>query len=319
MSAESYAYTLRELECFTAVAEELSFTRAARRLHLAQPPLSRHIRVLEEKMGARLFERDQQGVSLTTAGGLFYEETRGILPQLSRAGEAVRRAARGETTRLRLGFVSAVLSPELVETFRRFRAAHPQVQVMLHDSPPAEQLQAIAEGRLDGGFVGLMPEDHPAGVKFVPWRKEALLCFLPAGHRLAQSPMKVKTGAKTKVKAASNAQKVSLADLAREPFVAVSAEAAPAFAAHVHGLCREAGFRPRIVLESPRAQAVAVMVAAGSGVALLPESLAHLMGNAVAAVPLKEERTAAITHVFAHGPGRMSGAMREFLEVVCGG
>jgi DNA-binding transcriptional LysR family regulator len=164
-------YTLRELECFTAVAEELSFTRAARRLHLAQPPLSRHIRVLEEKMGVRLFERDQHGVSLTTAGGRFYEETRGILPQLSRAGEAVRRAARGETSRLRLGFVSAVLSAELVGTFRKFRAAHSQVQVMLHDSPPAEQLQSIAEGRLDGGFVGLMPEYHPAGVKFVPWRQ----------------------------------------------------------------------------------------------------------------------------------------------------
>lgn len=298
-------YSLRELECFTAVAEELSFTRAARRLHLAQPPLSRHIRVLEEKMGVRLFERDQRGVSLTTAGGLFYEETRGILPQLSRAGEAVRRAARGETTRLRLGFVSAVLSAELVETFRKFRSAHPQVQVMLHDSPPAEQLQAIAEGRLDGGFVGLMPEDRPAGVKFVSWRKEPLFCFLPAGHRLGKTP--AKQGAQKK-------HRIALADLARESFVAVSAEAAPAFAAHVHRLCREAGFRPRIVLESPRAQAVTVMVAAGSGVALLPESLAHLMGKAVCALPLKESPV--ITHVFAHGPGRMSGAMREFLVLL---
>lgn len=256
-------------------------------------------------MGVRLFERDQHGVSLTAAGGLFYEETRGILPQLSRASDAVRRAARGETARLRLGFVSAVLSAELVETFRKFRSAHPQVQVMLHDSPPSEQLQAIAEGRLDGGFVGLMPEDHPAGVKFVPWRKESLLCFLPSRHRLTKT--NAKNGAQKK-------QRIALASLAREPFVAVSAEAAPAFAAHVHGLCREAGFRPRVVLESPRAQAVAVMVAAGSGVALLPESLAHLMGKAVSALPLEESPE--ITHVFAHGPGRMSGAMREFLEML---
>lgn len=300
-------YTLRELECFTAVAEELSFTRAARRLHLAQPPLSRHIRVLEEKMGVRLFERDQHGVALTTAGGLFYEETRGILPQLSRAGEAVRRAARGETTRLRLGFVSAVLSAELVETFRKFRTAHPHVQVMLHDSSPTEQLQAIAEGRLDGGFVGLMPEDRPAGVKFVSWRKEPLLCFLPEGHRLAKAKPTVKQGAQKK-------HLIALSDLAREPFIAVSVGAAPAFATYVHALCREAGFRPRIVLESPRAQAVAVMVAAGSGVALLPESLAHLMGKAVCALPLREAPE--ITHVFAHAPGRMSGAMREFLDLL---
>jgi DNA-binding transcriptional LysR family regulator len=121
----------------------------------------------------------------------------------------------------------------------------------------------------------------------------------------------------TKTPAKTGRQKkhyIALTDLAREPFVAVSAEAAPAFAAHVHGLCREAGFRPRIVLESPRAQAVAVMVAAGSGVALLPESLAHLMGKAVSALPLKESPE--ITHVFAHGPGRMSGAMRVFLELL---
>lgn len=307
-------YTLRELECFTAVAEELSFTRAARRLHLAQPPLSRHIRVLEEKMGVRLFERDQQGVSLTTAGGLFYEETRGILPQLSRAGEAVRRAARGETARLRLGFVSAVLSAELVETFRKFRASQPQVQIMLHDSPPAEQLQAITAGRLDGGFVGLTPDDHPAGVRFALWRKEPLLCFLPAGHRLAKVKKKSDSVAAKAKHGVQAKQKIALADLAREPFVAVSAGAAPAFATHVHALCREAGFRPRIVLESPRAQAVAVMVAAGSGVALLPESLAHLMGNAVCALPLKEAPM--ITHVFAHGPGKMSEAMQDFLRIV---
>src|SRR5882762_7779766 len=106
-------YTLRELECFTAVAEELSFTRAARRLHLAQPPLSRHIRALEEKIGTRLFERTRRTVVLTAAGGLFYEETRGILPQLIRAGEMAKRSGHGELARLRIGFVSAVLSPEL--------------------------------------------------------------------------------------------------------------------------------------------------------------------------------------------------------------
>src|SRR6478735_3172389 len=103
-------YSLRELECFTAVAEELSFTRAARRLHLSQPPLSRHIRALEEKVGARLFTREARVVALTQAGRLFHEESRGILAQLARAGEAARRSAHGESDRLRLGMVSAVMS-----------------------------------------------------------------------------------------------------------------------------------------------------------------------------------------------------------------
>ena len=221
-------YSLRELECFIAVAEELSFTRAALRLHMAQPPLSRHIRALEEKLGARLFERSKRAVKLTAAGGLFFEETRGILPQLLRAGEMTRRSAQGELSRLRIGFVSAVLSPELIETFRRFRAGHPEIQVILQDLPPAEQLQAIRRGTLDGGFVGLEPGERVPAVRYQAWSREPLACFVPSGHRLAR------------------ASAVALSDLAGEPMLAVSSEGAPAFSAHVHALCRKAGFRPRI-------------------------------------------------------------------------
>lgn len=289
-------YSLRELECFTAVAEELSFTRAARRLHLAQPPLSRHVRTLEEKIGARLFERTQRSVRLTAAGALFHDETRGLLAQLLRAGEAARRSALGETARLRLGFVSAVLGPALVETLRLFRARHPAIQVMLHDCPPADQLQSIAHGTLDGGFIGLAPASHPAGIRIVPWRREPLACFVPAGHPLAAH------------------EKITLKDLAAESFVAVSSEAAPAFSAHVRALCRDAGFRPRIVLESPRAQAVAVMVAAGSGIALLPESLARVTGDAAKAIPLKKPSN--LTHVFALPAGSAPEAMRSFLRAL---
>lgn len=286
-------YSLRELECFTAVAEELSFTRAARRLHLAQPPLSRHIRVLEEKIGARLFERTQRTVTLTAAGGVFYEETRHVLRQLTRAGEMARRSGQGETARLRLGFVSAVLSPELIDIVRGFRRDHPSVQIMLQDNPPAELLLALTRGTLDGGFVGLLPREQPPGIRFVPWRSEPLACFVPPDHRLARQ------------------RRVALRDLAAETFVAVSGEAAPAFAAHIRSLCGDAGFRPRIVLESPRAQAVAVMVAAGSGLALLPRSLARVLGDAVVALPLAQPAT--ITHVFALKSGPAAGPMRDFL------
>ncbi len=289
-------YSLREIECFTAAAEELSFTRAARRLHLAQPPLSRHIRALEEKIGTNLFERARRTVTLTAAGALFYEETRGVLAQLVRAGESAKRSARGETDRLRLGFVSAVLSHELVEVFRVFRQAHPSVQILLQDSPPADQLLAIGRGQLDGGFVGLTPSDRPPGIQFLPWRRELLACFVPAGHRL------------------TDRSSVALKELIGEPFVAVSSEAAPAFSAHVRALCRDAGFRPRIVLESPRAQAVAVMVAAGSGIALLPESLARVMGSATVAIPLK--KAPPITHVFAHGASSPSAPMKQLLELL---
>ncbi len=287
-------YSIRELECFIAVAEELSFTRAARRLNLAQPPLSRHIRTLEEKIGTPLFLREPRRVSLTAAGGLFYEETRAIPRVMARAGEAARRCALGETARLRLGFVSAVMNEELVENFRRYRAGHPGVQVMLQDLPPNDQLKAVTEGRLDGGFVGIIPPVRPAGIQFVAWHQEPLVCFVPVGHRLA------------------GLRSVALKSLAEESFIAVSHESAPAFATHLRELCKAAGFRPRIILESPRAQAVALMVAAGSGIALLPAALAQIMKQSVHAIPIKGSPK--ITHVFACQKGRLHGPLADFVK-----
>ncbi len=289
-------YSLRELECFIAVAEELSFTRAARRLNLAQPPLSRHIRTLEEKIGAELISRKPRQVSLTAAGSVFYEETRHVPRLLTHGGEAARRCAQGETARLRIGFVSAVMNEALVDMVRLYRSAHPRVQIMLHDSPPQDQLKAIAAGRLDGGFVGIAPPACPTGIQLLAWHREPLMCFVPAGHRLA------KLG------------KVALKDLAIEPFVAVAHESAPAFAAHLHALCKAAGFRPRILLESPRAQAVVLMVAAGSGIALLPAALGQFIQKAVVALPLKE--TPHLTHVFACPEGKQGTPMNDWLKLL---
>lgn len=289
-------YTLRELECFLAVAEELSFTRAARRLHLAQPPLSRHIRALEDKIGARLFDRQTRAVALTPAGRAFHEESRGLLAQLIRAGETARRAAQGEETRLRLGFVSAVLGSEIVRVLRHFREAHSTVQILLQDLPPAEQMRLVAEGRLDAGFVGLLPAERATGLRFVPWFRERLLVFVPSGHPLA------------------GRSRVDLAALRGERFVAVSSEAAPAFSALVHDLCRQAGFRPRIILESARAQAVAVMVAAGSGIAILPESLRDFAGISAPGIALRGSPE--ITHVFARPAAPPSPAMKNLLEAL---
>lgn len=289
-------YSLRELECFTAVAEKLSFTRAARKLHLSQPPLSRHIRALEEKLGAVLFERSRRKVALTVTGAVFYEETRTVLPQLIRAGETTRRFASGQTERLRLGFVSAVLSPELVQILRQFRERHPAVQLMMQDLLPAEQLSALSQGTLDGGFIGLAPATRPTGIQFVPWRREALAAFIPSGHPLATR------------------HQIDLRELAGEALVAVSTEAAPAFAAYLRQACAKAGFRPRIVLESPRAQAVAVMVAAGTGIALLPASLARVVGEAAAVIPLR--RTPIVQHVFARTAGTPSSAVRHLISLL---
>jgi DNA-binding transcriptional LysR family regulator len=287
-------YSLRELECFVAVAEDLSFTRAARRLRLSQPPLSRHIQALESRLGTKLFLRSPRNVALTAAGRAFLMDTKGTLAQLQRAGDAAKRMARGENLRLALGFVSAVMNPKLISIFQRYRAKHPTVQLTLQDSPPAEQLRAIADGRLDGGFVGSAPGTPSAGLVFIPWSKEPLMLFLPPGHRL------------------TNLRSVRLADLAGESFVTVAAEAAPCFAAQVQRMCTESGFRPKVVQEAVRGQAVAVMVAAGTGIAILPASLARNTGESLVAVPLAD-KSASVTYAFVHRQGQIEDPLSDFV------
>lgn len=287
-------YSLRELECFVAVAEELSFTRAAIRLRLSQPPLSRHIQSLESRLGTKLLLRSPRAVALTAAGRAFLADTKGTLTQLQRAGDSAKRAASGETSRLALGFVSAVLNPKLMGVFQRYRARHPTVQLTLQDSPPAEQLSAIADGRLDGGFVGSTPGNPSSGLVFIPWSQEPLMVFLPPGHRLTK------------------ARKVKLADLAEESFVTVAMESAPCYAKQIQRMCAEAGFRPNVVQEAARGQAVAVMVAAGAGVSIMPASLARNTGDSLVAVPLAD-KSATVTYVFVHRPGQIEEPLSYFV------
>lgn len=274
-------YSLRELECFLSVAEELSFTRAAERLRLAQPPLSRHVASLEEKLGVRLFERTRRQVVLTAAGLAFRAEARDILPTLRRAGEAAKRAAQGETDRVEVGFVSAVLSPELVAVFTRFRKLHPGVRLQLHDLAPSDQLSALARGELDLAFVGVAPERLPPGLATTRWREETLLAFVPPDHALAAR------------------KDVRLAELAEEPFVMIAADAAPAYASHLRRLCLGEGFSPRVVQEASRAQAVAALTVAGAGVAILPASLERVTGHGLA-LRLANRRKATLVHSVAH-------------------
>jgi DNA-binding transcriptional LysR family regulator len=291
-------YTLRELECFLAVSEELSFTRGARRLRLAQPPLSRHVRSLEEKLGVALLERSKRRVELTPAGQAFRTEARDILPALRRAAEAARRAARGETGRIEVGFVSAVLSPELVEVFTRFGRLRPDIRLQLHDLLPAEQLAALARRELDLAFVGVAPERLPAGLAATPWREEDLLAFVPPNHPFA------------------GRDELRLVELSGEPMVTISGEAAPAYDSMLHALCLAEGFQPRIVREAQRAQAVAALTVAGAGLAVLPASLHRITGNGI---PLRRGRRSRcrIAHSVLHATVPEASA-KCFLEMLKG-
>ncbi len=292
--------TIRELECFTAVAEELNFSRAARRLNLSQPPLTRQIQSLEEKLGCPLLERSTRSVAITAAGRLFLEDARAVLQRLDAARDAVLRAAGGEVTRLRIGFVGALLDESLVRLLQTFREAHPQCQVALEDLSPAAQLEALAAGRIDGAFLGAPPHSLRRGLASFIWQREPLGIALPAAHPLAA------------------AQSLPIARLRDEGWIMVSREAAPAFRRQFDTLCAAEGFKPRIVQESERVAAVLTMVAAGQGISLLPVTMGRFLTQGVAIRPLPGRKPPTLDHTFVYPKTHPAPPLADFVRLLQG-
>src|SRR6201999_2673257 len=144
---------LRHLRYFLAVADERHFGRAAVRLHMAQPPLSRQIQALESELGLQLFQRSRRSVELTPAGAVFLEGTRRVFNELERITREAQRASRGEIGRIAVGYLSSLAYSGLTRLLRAFREQSSGVDVVLRELSPADQLDAIKQGRLDVGFV----------------------------------------------------------------------------------------------------------------------------------------------------------------------
>ena len=243
---------IRHLRYFVAVAEELHFGRAARRLRIAQPPLSRQIRDLEDEMEVQLFLRDRRGVALTQAGASFLGDVRGVLGALARAVDQARRADRGEVGKIRVGYVSSVAYSGLPEVLRAFRLKYPEVSIGLHEMPPAAQVKGLRDGEIDVGFVRAPMEESALESEVV--RREPLVAALPASHRLASS------------------RRIELSSLAREPFILFPRWRGPGFFDYIVGLCRAAGFSPSIAYEAAQLDILS-LVAAGLGVSIVPSSI----------------------------------------------
>ncbi len=177
---------LRHLHYFVAVAEELNFTRAAARLHTAQPSLSQQIRDLEAEVGTPLFERSKRHVALTPAGAVFLNETRLVLAQATRAVELARQAAHRQGSMLRVGFVPAAEVRIFPRVLPMLRAQFPEVELSFHSLTTAEQTEALLAKRIDVGFLR-PPLDHPQLASTVVMN-EGLVLVLPADHSLAALP-----------------------------------------------------------------------------------------------------------------------------------
>ncbi|MBK1660271.1 LysR family transcriptional regulator [Paracraurococcus ruber] len=258
---------LRLLEAFVTVVEEGHVTRAAERLGMRQPPLTRLIQGLEARLGCRLLRRLPRGVAPTEAGLALLEEARSVLARAATVEDAVRRAARGEAGRLAVGFTSSAgLHPFVPTAIRYFRRTSPGVRIELDEAGTAELVEAVLAGRLDAAFVR-SPVGAVAGLRFEPVLDEPMLVALPEGHALARQ---------------QDGPPLLLAALAGEPFVLYRRQTGPGLYDTILAACREAGFTPEVAQEAPRLPATLSLVAAGLGVSVVPASMRRLAVAGVA-------------------------------------
>lgn len=291
---------LRQLRYFVAVAEELSFSAAARRLHVSQPPLSLQIKALEEELGSVLLERTKRHVALTEAGALFLEQARAALRHVDRAGEVVRLASRGLAGELRLAFTASVpmfdAFPRLIQ---RFRAAHPQARADLAHMSTGQQLRALADKTIDVGF--LRPSllfCAPASIATLPLWGDRLVAVLPDQHPLSHGT-----------------QPLPLAALKDEPFILFPRGLGCGLFEHVMVLTSRAGYAPRLVQEAREGATILGLVAAGMGISILPETYARSGVPGVAYRPI-DTPDAASQLLMAYRPDDDGPLLRRFLDTV---
>jgi DNA-binding transcriptional LysR family regulator len=240
---------LRHLRYFMAVGEEQHYGRAARRLRVAQPALSRQIQDLEDELGLKLFERLPRGVKLSAAGKLFLEDARRILQEVSEAAVRAGRVASGRSGTLRVGFTENSSWRGVVpESFRRFRDRQPDAELQLLPEGSLAQLEAIRSGRLDAGFVNFMPKSDPELDQLLVARQHVELAA-PRSHPL------------TRLK------KLRLRDLTEAPFIWFPRRANPAFYDQMMLKCYRGGLKsPRIVQEGVNEPTILSLVSTGMGV-----------------------------------------------------
>lgn len=260
---------LRQVRAFVLTAEELHVGRAAERLHITQPTLSRQIAGLERVLGVPLFDRVRRRITLTPAGEVFLAGARELVRRADELTDETRRAHRGELGVLRIGFVQSATFEALPRLLRTFRAAYPDVTVEVTAMTTLDQLDAFRDGRIDAGLLRRPVNEPTLATRTVS--RDSLVAALPASHRLA------------------GRSRLSLVDLADEPFVLYQRTAGPSVHDTIVGHCMNAGFRPRIVQEAVDVQTIVALVAANLGVSLLIAPTPHSDEAAVVYRPLVED------------------------------
>lgn len=252
---------LRHLRYFRMVANELHFGRAAEKLHIAQPPLSKQIQDLEAELGFELFTRTKRSVALTPAGQAFLIEVTQIFQQLDRAIDIGRKTSRGELGQISIGFVGSATYNILPLMLQQFHDRYPNVRIELQELTTDRQLIWLREGRIDIGLIRppIIAPDLASQVIF----QESLVLALPINHHLA------------------GADSIDLASLAVEPFILFPRELASGLYDPIIASCQAAGFSPQVVQECIQMQTIVSLVSANMGVSILPESIQEAQRHGV--------------------------------------
>ncbi|WP_036140634.1 LysR family transcriptional regulator [Luteibacter sp. 9135] len=289
---------LRHLRYFIAVADELHFSRAAERLGMSQPPLSQQIRDLESLLGLRLLRRTNRRVELTDAGRVYLDAARDIVTRVDDAADQARRAERGEIGELHVAFTrSTPLIERFPRTIRAFRDAYPAVRLVLVERNTLQQVACLLEG---SQHVGLLRGGAlPATLVSHKLVDDPLVAVLRADHPLA-----------TRKRA-----RLRMDELADERFVVFSRAAGTGVHDQLLSMCRNAGFVPRIAQEAGESSTMIGLVAAGLGVAVLPDSLRHVRVDGVAYVAIDSPDAASALHV-AHRRDDASPLVKAFTTLM---
>ena len=294
VGVEPGALSLRRLRYFVAVAEELHFGRAAERLQMAQPPLSKQIRVLEHELGLELFERSTRRVSLTTAGEILFDEARHVLAAAHGAERVMRAYRSGEGGVLRLGFVDSSAYVVMPRLLREYRERWPQVRYELRSLSSDQQIEALTHGEIDLGIGRTAGDGH--AVEATRVLVEPLFIAVGAGHRLESRPS------------------VRLDELAGEAFLGFDHRISPSLHAELVVLFGRAGLGYEPFMEAAEYTTIVGLVAAGAGIAVVPASVRGFQPEGVSYLPI-DDRTAEVSLLLLTRPSEHLPLVQRALDL----
>jgi DNA-binding transcriptional LysR family regulator len=287
---------LRHLRCFVAVAEELSFTKAAQKIRLARPSLTRQMRILEEEIGVRLMDRSHNRVALTEEGKRFLFDARKLLTMCAESVIAVQRMSHGESIQLNIGYVANLHYSLLPATLGAFRKLYPTIALNLFDMTRPEQYLAIESHKIDLGFIGLPPNLSNHNLLSESVAHDTIVVALPAGHPLVKKPQ------------------LSLIDLMPLFFISMSDQTHPGERKWLLETCQGAGFSGSIIQEAGDEATAIRFVAHGLGVFLVPAQVAALPHDGVDFLPLFPALTRASN--IAWRADNLSKPLKDYIRIV---